>query len=568
MKKMKKFLAMLLAMAMVLGMSLTTFAVNHKPVSTDHAEITVNGVKTGATIKAYKVAKGNWTELGFTGYTALEVGGKKIADLEKPTAQEITDIAKVVNSEKGTLVSETSEGSGIYKADLEVGMYLILVTKNGTDDMTAYNPMIASVYYSKSLSGDINDQIGGVVNANDERGFYIDGQTLFAKSMNPGITKEIVSLLEKDNNKYGNDTAIGDVITFEVKTAFPGYSDEYTNVEFNIVDTLSEGLTLSEDSVNVTEVSGATTPPVKDTDYTVTSSTDPDTGITTMTISFISDYILAHRNKDVTVRYNASLNEKAGLNFDKNTNTVKAEYTNNPTTNDKGTTEEKRTYHYTFGIDANINGLGSTVTEELLKTGEVIRNPETGEETAAPLDGATFTLTNKTTGKVYTTISGIGEVGKEVDENGKPIDAKNYVKPSDGYLKFTGLDAGEYELQETKAPEGYTLNPVKIPVEITAEYNTDGTLKSYVIKVDGTVIEKDTEKTSTYTATYKKNDTTGEMDQTPGEVNSDTQKVPNTKIVALPSTGGIGTTIFTIGGCAIMIIAAGLYFASRRKTAK
>ena len=35
-----------------------------------------------------------------------------------------------------------------------------------------------------------------------------------------------------------------------------------------------------------------------------------------------------------------------------------------------------------------------------------------------------------------------------------------------------------------------------------------------------------------------------------------------------PSTGGIGTTIFTIGGCAIMIIAAGLFFATRRKTEK
>ena len=45
-------------------------------------------------------------------------------------------------------------------------------------------------------------------------------------------------------------------------------------------------------------------------------------------------------------------------------------------------------------------------------------------------------------------------------------------------------------------------------------------------------------------------------------------KIPNTKLSSLPSTGGIGTTIFTIGGCAIMILAAALYFASRRKTAK
>ena len=39
----------------------------------------------------------------------------------------------------------------------------------------------------------------------------------------------------------------------------------------------------------------------------------------------------------------------------------------------------------------------------------------------------------------------------------------------------------------------------------------------------------------------------------------------NTKITELPATGGIGTTIFTIVGCGIMIAAAGLFFASRRK---
>ena len=44
--------------------------------------------------------------------------------------------------------------------------------------------------------------------------------------------------------------------------------------------------------------------------------------------------------------------------------------------------------------------------------------------------------------------------------------------------------------------------------------------------------------------------------------------VVNKKGSTLPSTGGIGTTIFTIGGCAIMIVAAGLFFATRRKTQK
>ena len=44
-----------------------------------------------------------------------------------------------------------------------------------------------------------------------------------------------------------------------------------------------------------------------------------------------------------------------------------------------------------------------------------------------------------------------------------------------------------------------------------------------------------------------------------------TFEIENTKISSLPSTGGIGTTIFTIGGIVIMVAAAGLYFANRRK---
>ena len=48
----------------------------------------------------------------------------------------------------------------------------------------------------------------------------------------------------------------------------------------------------------------------------------------------------------------------------------------------------------------------------------------------------------------------------------------------------------------------------------------------------------------------------------------DGYNIVNTHLTALPSTGGIGTTIFTIGGCAIMVIAAGLFFATRRKSVK
>ena len=52
------------------------------------------------------------------------------------------------------------------------------------------------------------------------------------------------------------------------------------------------------------------------------------------------------------------------------------------------------------------------------------------------------------------------------------------------------------------------------------------------------------------------------------EVTVDAGEFVNTKLSALPHTGGIGTTIFTIAGCAIMVAAAFFFFASRKKANK
>lgn len=526
MKKLKKIFAVLLTLAMVLGMNMTSFAADHKPQSTDAAEITVNGVKSGATVKAYKIAQGKWNDQGFIGYEAVEVGGVKIADVSKPTRKEITDIANAVRHNTGiTGVVLEESASGVYTKNLEVGEYLIVVTENGAYDTTIYNPMVASVYYSTEKSGDLNDQIGGIVSAEDN--FVVDGQNAYAKSENPTIDKKIVE--PGSGNKKGDDTAIGDDINFEITTAFPAYSEAYTKAEFNIIDTLSAGLTLTEDSVTVVSVGNNV--PVKGTDYTVTVDGQ------TMTIFFTSDCILANKGADVTVRYTAQLNENAGINFDKNTNTVYAEYTNNPTTEGKGRTEEKKTYHYTFGIDAAINGRDSEVTKEVYKINEngevkVIEADKDRVVVTGPLAGAKFELRTKN-----------GDVVRTV------------TSAQDGSLKMTGLDAGEYVLVETKAPQSYSLDATEHTFVITAGYNTDGTLDWYKVTVDG--------HDSTYSATYN-----NEKEPTIKYDEVASIGIKNTKLASLPSTGGIGTTIFTIGGCAIMIIAAALFFASRRKSAK
>lgn len=117
-------------------------------------------------------------------------------------------------------------------------------------------------------------------------------------------------------------------------------------------------------------------------------------------------------------------------------------------------------------------------------------------------------------------------------ENFETAKAENNLVMTDskGKVVVRGLDdTYTYKFKEVKAPEGYSVN-------------TDDSTATWDVSTD-------------------------EKPQTPDK-RTGTASMTDTKLSALPSTGGIGTTIFTIGGCAIMIVAAGLFFATRRKTQK
>lgn len=567
MKKMKKVLAMMLSLAMVFAMSLTAFAAEGgdpqepaplettavTPTAADKTTATVNNVEANATVTAYQIVKAKYNTNGFIGYEA--VTGVTLADILVPTSDEITGIAKDTNL-LDTLTSKTmtagtanTEGLATFTAELEAGYWVVIVT--GGERQVVYNPMLVGVYYN--VSGSDNTLSNNAVDANSS--WSLDSEPAYAKSNTPNFDKKITgsttengrdntdSTLANPANNKGNDVAIGDIVKYQIDATIPSYSKSYTDVTVEISDTLSKGLDL--EGTPVVKVDGGEVE-ASDATYTYTATE----GKRGFTIAFASAYALANSGKEVVVTYNAKLNEQANRNFDPNTNTATYKYSNDPQ-NKKNVEElEEETYTYTFDIDGNLTGKmegeWEKVTEELLKGHKVNTSTMTGKwEKYAPLAGAEFKLTNNVTGKEYTTTS----------------DDK-------GLMYFGGLDAGEYTLIETKAPDGYTINNAKIPVVITATYNADGTLASYSIKVNNT-------NTSTYKATYNKDKVIEKLEteykpteEDPDGILSDAYIFWNTKLTDLPSTGGIGTTIFTIGGCIIMIIAAGLFFASRRKKAE
>lgn len=131
MKKMKKLFAILMTMAMVMGLSITGFAADNIVGNNDDVgTITVKGIeKTNLTdVMAYPIAMAEYDETTgvFTGYS----NPYHIVDITKPTLAELQQIYDKIKgtSVVGSFSLEYDSGSNTYKAtEKPVGMYLIVV---------------------------------------------------------------------------------------------------------------------------------------------------------------------------------------------------------------------------------------------------------------------------------------------------------------------------------------------------------------------------------------------------------------------------------------------------------
>lgn len=182
------------------------------------------------------------------------------------------------------------------------------------------------------------------------------------------------------------------------------------------------------------------------------------------------------------------------------------------------TTVENKAGSHAAGVDYG----GNNVPVKLF-TGELVLMKYGDGDVNKALEGAEFVL-YKAGEKVPLTFVKEEKTGKYkyAPDNTEDADSK-LVTDANGYIDVEGLDVGSYHFEETKAPKGYSIN-------------TDG--KTLTLTVDGEV------------ATAKLYNEGGLND---------------TKLNSLPSTGGMGTYLFTIIGVVVMAGAAGAFFISRRK---
>ena len=518
--KAKKVLAMLMASAMIMGTSVMAFAAEN--------EATIAGIESGLTVTAYQIIKYN--DAGYYEEVLTGTINKDSKGNLAPTAANVEALAGRTG-ELNTTVQFTEEGT-VYTADstdnLTAGTWMIIVT--GSDNYL-YNPAIISVQ-----QGEDGLEYGDLNLATDS--WVEEGETIYVKRAEPTITKEATDV---EGNETVNGVQYGDILKFTITADVPDYTPNKKNISYSISDSLT-GLELVKNEGYAPSATVGNQPNAELTTAVTIAIVD---GATSFEIDDLTnEFIIAHGGEKIVITYYAQVTTDAEINVDKTTNTATLEYS----TNDEVQSKSDDTKHYTFGIDTSFSGTsGSTsTTGEFIKIDDKgnVSYSETGEVTVTEgtaLDGAEFQL----------------HIGSENGNLFKDADGKStFTTDETGRLEINGLDSDiMYYLVETKAPTGYTLNEKPIPFKINATYDTDDeTLIGYTVTIDGV------------TTNYNYNDQGKTTTLINDEDNpSNPYGFKNTKLADLPSTGGIGTTIFTIGGCAIMVTAAGLYFATRKK---
>lgn len=541
-KQMKRATAVALATAMTMGMSFPAFAAgnggdrtlvvtgetldNKKVYAVQMFDARVTAGDSGSnTFDNYELVNAEkWLEFftaetgaGGMGLTDQDADADVDADdvrayLEKMTA-ESTDVKNLADKAQAWVRSHSSDFTVITSDDeekpvsdketfteLKAGYYLVYpeggstgTGNRGTDAMLVNVPTDANAEWAmKSTFPTVDKKVD---------------------------TNETVGDTHEDATDNGS-AQVGDVVTFTLASAVPDMSD-YTTFYFAFNDTLSNGLqVVKSDKTSVADgdnlqidnlivtIGGETV-----TGYTVSLHS----GVLKVAFENLKGVTQAAQPEDIgnpiVVTYQAMITEAATTENPAD-NTVKVEYSNDPTTGTKGESTPDESKVFTYEIDVN---------KWSTEAGGITGN----------LAGAEFKLTTDKAGEQVVELIAT-EDGYRVakpDEGG----VNSFITTEEGDITISGLEAGTYYLHEVAAPEGY--NKLKAPITIVITMTNDPEVGDATITVDGEAATGD---------------------------DGTTVDVENKKGIELPETGSIGTISLTAAGVAIVL--AGVLAPRKKKS--
>lgn len=571
MKRIKRIASLILAMAMVFAMSATVFARSDLTTS-DNPNFSAEG--SGDTQTPGGDEQGDTPGGTNTTPALTQTGNYKIYQIFKADVDENGVVSNIKWGKNGTGIQNEDVGEEVVNdleavyasgdndgnnhtvndlAQLEVIKKYANLDGNPYDSGPGTTYSVESGYYL--ISGTVTYSGGEKYTSDTLYVVRVSGTTLeFSPKVGvPTVDKEIVT---DKGNVEASAASIGDEVSYKITGTMPSNIDNYKTYYYLFTDTLEKGLTYEKDSIEVKVNNQRVTSGFS---FSVTNNEGTDN---TMTVEFENLKSLSKVVGDITADTEVVLTYKAVLNVyavsagEGNKNSVTLKYSNDPngsgtgSTTPTGVTPKQEAVVYTTevtitktnqkgaflpgveftleGNDVNVVLVTETKFEENA-TGEYwkLKNGTYTKDDPKEHDASAYESTETKYAKTESAVA----KGAGKGENGAKTDVVGIVDEN-GTVTFRGLGEGTYKIIETKALPGYNIAP---PITFTLSFNSES--KKFSSDNDEVKVGAD---------------------------NMFDTAIVNQSGALLPSTGGIGTTIFYVVG-GLLVAGAGILLVTKKR---
>ena len=544
---MKKCLTLLLALAMLLAMAVPAAAATPYDKT-----ITFTGVAQGDTVKAYQLMKydANYNEYifheGFKAFAANFYDSKKQSleeHLAESTKEHLTALminyAIMTDSAHGGVsfpqnpVEAIADANNEVKMTLEPGYYLLLVSTTEQNNRT-YMPVTVFVQVK---NGNVKVYAAGSELAGDLT-------AVFKHEDGPAVNVRVSD--DSRATTQWKETAggrVGETMDFYMEVSIPAYESEHVAISSLIAKCQLAGLNYVADSMKATTLPNADSDAVEGAIKGTTVGAD---GNLTVELDYskirsATGRGLIYLHFQATVAPDAVAESKASA-------TAKLEYVFSMEADKTKTTADSTAAVYNYDFT-------------LFKKSNELNNPSDAGSGHQPLAGAGFTLyADEAMTKAINMV--------KVEANG---DAGAYYRPAlageegavaqmdanmgndNNTLSIRGLDVGSYYVKETKTPSGYYAPKGSFKLELTAERDSSESLVKTLSKGSVFGALKDADR-----ALVRRNEVNKGLNRFEADL-------LNSSTPVLPTTGGVGTVMFTVIGLLCMGAALWFFLFARRR---